>query len=849
MGKKKNKKKNVKNNDKTKKYLVKQENSKKNKKEKKAKKKHPKLRLFIKIIFIACILVGLAGAGVAAGVLTGLFGGDFNLTEEELRVGELNSDIFDKDGNQIGTLNGKELRRWVALEDMSPYLQKAFVSIEDERFYSHHGVDVTRSISATVKYALSKIGIGDANYGGSSITQQLVKNLTKEDDRDAVRKIKEMARAYNLEKTLSKDQILELYLNLIFFGGSEIHGVELASIYYFNKSARDLDLAESAFLAGINTSPNAYIPFITGESDTEEKRAAREESGKTKAKIVLNKMKELGAIETEEEYNIALEKVNTSLAFDKGTIIQNVYSYHTDAAIEQIVAQIMEENPEWSKVRAEQYLFGGGFNIYTTQDSALQSTIQAESEKKEYIRASRKTEGVTSQVAMVIIDHKTGQVVATVGGTGEKNVSRGKNRALALGRKQTGSSMKPISVIAPALENGIITAGSAYDDSLTRFPGKNYGYPKDYYGQPKGLQTVRYAIEISGNIIPTRIMNEMGAKTAMEWLESAGVTSLSPEDEGLALALGGVHHGICALEMAGAYAAIANGGEYITPTFYLRVEDSNGNVVYEPKQEKRRVLSEQNAYVLKSILTQPVIGGTATACRISGMDVAAKTGTTDDDYDRWLCGFTPYYTAATWFGYDENETVYPVSPNPALTFWISVMRPIHSDLPSAKFEAPSNIVYAAICKKSGYLPGEYCGGETYTEVFVSGTVPGKRCDVHISIDFCDSTGLRANEYCPVKKTGIFITRPRTDSATNWSGSLDAKDMAPTETCTIHTKPPEPVKPPDPPKPPVVNNTVNNNTVTNNTVMNNTMTNNTTNSTTNNSTGKRTSSEEITKTIT
>ena len=865
MGKKKNKKKNKNNKanmEKTKKYTVnpvyntddKKDNKKKtvkNKKDKtdnktkKEKKKNPKLRLAIKILLAIMFLGMLIVAGIVAGVLSGALGGDFNLTEEELKVGALNSDIYDRDGNVLGTLNGTERRRWIDLENMSEYLPFAFVSIEDERFYSHLGVDIKRTASATIQYVLRG---GESSYGGSTITQQLVKNLTKEDDRDHMRKIKEMARAYNLEKTLSKDQILELYLNLIFFGGNEIHGVEMGSLFYFNKSAKDLDLAECAFLAGINTSPNAYIPFINGETDTEEKQLKRIENGKTRARIVLAKMKELGVFDTEEkeaQYEVAMEKVNEGLIFEKGATIQNVYSYHTDAAIDEIVKLIMDENPEWSKVRAEQYLFGGGFKIYTTQNTGIQNILQEEAQKEYYIRASKKTDGVVSQVAMVVIDHWSGQVVATVGGTGEKTVARGKNRATALGAKQTGSSMKPLSVIAPALENGIITAGSVYDDSPTRFSGHNYNYPKNYYSGWKGLSTVRAAIEISGNIVPARIITEMGAAVSIEWLKSAGITTLSSEDGGIALALGGVHNGISPLEMAGAYAAIANNGEYITPTFFLRVEDADGNIVYEPKQEKRRVMTEDNSYILKSILTQPVIAGTATECRISGMDVAAKTGTTDDDYDRWLCGFTPYYTAATWFGYDVNETVYPAAPNPALKFWIGAMRPIHSGLEGKKFERTANIVNAGICRDSGFLPSELCsadprGSRVYSEVFARGTVPGKRCDVHISIEICNTTGKRANEFCPSKKTGVFITRPRGDGSTNWASAGDAQYMAPADTCTSHTEPPAP--PPvvvEKPKPEENKNTTTNNTTnttTNNTVKNNVTTNNTvTNNTTTNNT--------------
>lgn len=827
MGNKKEKKKV---DDKTKKVKVNE--PKKQKKEKKEKKKHPKLWLAFKIIIALIILLVLIGAGIVAGIFMGFFGDDFKLSAEDFKVGNLNSEVYDREGNLIETLNGQENRKWIDIGDMSKYLPIAFVSIEDERFYEHQGVDIKRTATATIKYALSKVGIGDASYGGSTITQQLVKNLTKEDERDWTRKVKEMARAYNLEKEFSKQQILELYLNLIFLGGNEIHGVEMASQYYFSKSASDLSLAECAFLAGINSSPNYYEPFSDDQEDIDRI--------KRKTKIVLNKMKELGKIETEEDYQNAVAEVENGIAFKKGEIVQNIYSYHTDAAIDQIIDQLLEENESWSTLMAEQYLFGSGLKIYTTQNSWVQGIMEEEAAKEKYQVASDQVEGAVSQVAMVMIDHKTGQVVATVGGSGTKTTSRGYNFA-TMEPKQTGSSMKPLAVIAPAVQNGVITAGSVYDDIPTQFPGKPYGYPVNYYRGYKGLSTVRYAIQISQNIVPMRILNEMGIDKSIEFLKSAGITTLDDtEDRGLALALGGLFNGVTPLEMAGAYAAIANDGEYITPTFYTRVEDADGNVVLEPKQERRRILSVENAYIVKSILTAPVVlsGGTATYCKIPGIETCAKTGTTDKDYDRWLCGFTPYFTAATWFGYKENEPVHGFGgANPAGKFWDEVMTTAHEGLPNANFEKPQNITYATICRDSGLLATENCaqdprGSRVYTEVYVKGTTPSKTCDCHVKVKVCteDGTAKLANEYCPNAVEQVFITRKNVED-TSWQKAADAQYMLPQETCTKHTKPKEPEKKPE-------NNTVTNtvtNSITNstNTNKNNTSTNTTTNTNKNN----------------
>lgn len=815
--KKKNRKTTNKEMEKTKKYKV------SNKKE---KKQHPKLKLFIKIIVIILLLVIIAGAGIIAGIFTGFFGDDFKLSEDELKVSNLNTEIYDRDGKLIATLNGDESRKWIDIGDMSKYLPIAFVSIEDERFYEHQGVDLKRTAGATAKWVLSKIGIGESGYGGSTITQQLVKNLTKENERDVMRKVKEMARAYNIEQTLSKQQILELYLNLIFLGGQSIHGVELGSQYYFSKSAKDLSLAECAFLAGINNSPNIYEPFSEEQDEID--------FIKKRVKTVINKMNELGKIETEEEYNNAIAEVDNGLAFKRGEIVQNIYSYHTDAVIDQIWGQIAEENPDWSDVRIKQYLYGGGLRIYTTQNSWVQNILEEEVKQSKYQVASRKNEGAVSQTAMVIIDHATGQVAATVGGSGEKTTSRGYNFA-TMEPKQTGSAMKPLSVIAPAVQNGVITAGSVYDDVLTTFPGKSYGWPKNYDGNYPGLSTVRYQIQVSHNIVPVRILLEMGIDKSIEFLKSAGITTLTDEDSGPAIALGGLNRGITTLEMAAAYAAIANDGEYIEPTFYTRVEDSDGNVVLEPKQEKRRILSVENAYIVKSILTQPVTSGTATNCRITGMDVAAKTGTTDKDYDKWLCGFTPYFTAATWFGYKESETVYGFNArNPAGLIWASVMKQTHNGLPSAKFEKPANITYATICRDSGLLATELCkndqrGGRVYTEVYVKGTAPKKTCDCHVRAKVCGEDGnfVLANENCPNAREVVFITRKNSEKNTDWLKATDAKYMLPTVTCTAHKK----QETEKPASNTINSNTVNSNTVNSNTIKNNTINNATTNNTT------------------
>ena len=768
------KKKNSKTNqemDKTKKY---------NKKNKKA---NPKRKKIIKRVLIGFLLTMLILAGIAFGILYGI------VKEAKLDVADLalefeNSVVVDKDGDTIAVLSGDEYREFISISEMAEYLPIAFVSIEDERFYDHMGVDLKRTIGATAKYVLSKIGIGSSDYGGSTITQQVVKNITKEKDRTWQRKVKEIARAYYIEKELSKDQILELYLNLIYMGGNtNIYGVEVASNYYFSKSAKDLDLAECAFLAGINNTPNSYDPFIEDNSENLEKI-------KTRTLTVLNKMNELGKIKSQEEYEAAVAKVEEGLPFKKGTIVETVYSYHTDAAIMQIINQLMEEK-DLNYDAAKLYLYSGGFTIYTTQDSDLQNLMNEEAQKSKYINTKN---GQQSQAGMVLLDHKTGYVLGVIGGLGEKTTALGFNRGTQL-VKQTGSSMKPLAVVAPGIDSGVITAASVFDDVPYK-DFKNYNYFK-------GLLTIRYAIESSQNIPMLKAIQTVGISNSLEFLHNVGFSNLDDEkDNNISLALGGLTHGASPLEMAAAYGAIANDGVYIEPTFYTKVVDGNGNTVLEPNQESRTVMSSAAAYVVKEVLTQPVKTGTSTYCAISGMSVAAKTGTTNDDFDRWLCGFTPYYTAATWYGYDENRTVSGWSLSPATQIWTSIMKQAHSGLEGKTFAEtrPSNVVTATVCRDSGLLATETCkndprGNRTYTEYFVKGTVPTKQCETHVEVELCKDTGLLANEFCPEKESKVFITRPNSDTDTSWKSAADAKYMLTIkDTCTEHTETPDTTKP-------------------------------------------------------
>ena len=761
-----------------------------NKKGKGKKPKNKALSIFLKILkctiitaVILGILAGLIIAGIVAGLFLGLFGSEFKLTKDDLVLNYSNSEVYNASGDLVATLSGNEKRKIVGMKEMSKYVPDAYVAIEDERFYSHPGVDMKRTAAATVTYLLQR---GHSSFGGSTITQQLVKNVTKDDEDTATRKIKEMAKALQVEKLISKSDILELYLNIIFVGGNNIHGVALGSEYYFNKDVSKLSLAESAFMAGINNSPNMYHPFS--------KKKADKEIVTNRTKTVLKKMLDLKFI-SQEEYDKAITETDKGLKFKKGKLNSGqIHSYITECAVNQIIEQLMEEKG-MSRDLAETTVYGGGLKIYTTENKKYQKIMEKEMSKDKYVYKSRKYKKKTTQAAMVLIDNKTGKVLAMQGKLGKKTTNGDLNRATQT-LKQTGSSFKPLACVAPGIQEGVITAATSFTDKKVTYGRYS---PKNYYSGYKGLMTIRHAIEISCNTVQVQVLSKLGVDTSIKYLKKMGFSTIDKNDAGLALALGGLHRGVSPLEMTAAYASIANDGKYIEPTFYTKVLDSTDQVFIKPKQKKTKVLDKAAAYVVKSILTEPVYGssGTAPYCKIPGIQTAAKTGTTNDDYDRWLCGFTPYYTAAVWYGYDKNETVhYYGSPsNPAGGIWSAVMKSCHAKLKNKQFSMPDGVVRATVCKKSGKVPKEGC--TRITDYFVRGTVPKKVCDGHgadsVTLTICSDTGLIANDACPHTKK---VTYDKDDK------------KKPTKTCTKHkSKKKDDKKEKEPSKPDKDENTV------------------------------------------
>ncbi len=683
------------------------------KKQKKKKNKFvARLRGMVAILLCIVIVVGLGvGAGMYAAVSSEINDMDFDSIAYNF-----SSVIYadDEDGNSqvVASLHSDGNREWLDSDKIPDIAKDATISIEDERFLKHNGVDLKRTFGATFWYAVSKITHKSPSYGGSTITQQVIKNITNEKDKTAMRKIKEMMRAVALEKRFTKDEILTTYLNIVYFG-NQCYGIEAASKVYFSKKASELTLPEAAMIVGITQAPSKFNPFKNPDE------------AKRKRNLVLKKMYELGKI-TEEEYTKASESklgVNTKYK----AIHASVYNYFVDQVILDVVSALQTEKG-YSKEFAEQQVLGGGYKIYTTMDPNIQEAIDSVyREKGNFPAASSGT-----QSAMVVLDPYTGEIKGMAGGIGQKTESRGLNRATQSAR-QPGSSIKPLSVYSTALETGKINAASIVKDQkldpkIDLWAPKNWD-PKNSYTGYKGDMSVRKAIEISANIPAIRTLQSVGLETSYNFLtKKYHMSTIVPDDKNISpLSLGGLTKGVTVKDMAAAYGVFANKGIYVTPHTYTKVLDSSGKVLLEFSPKSNRVLSEGNAFIMTSFLSEVVNGssGTGRRARLSNMPTYGKTGTTNSNHDKWFVGFTPYYVGAVWYGYDNKPI--GVSTNASVTIWNKVMSKVHANLPKKDFEVPHNVESAQICQRTGKLSSKGCK-YAKTEYFIKGTIPSKYCN-------------------------------------------------------------------------------------------------------------------------
>lgn len=633
------------------------------------------LRILLGILLV-CVVVGVVCISVISIYGYSVVHGDpvFNLTEEKYSQNQTSFIYgYDNDGNEveITRLHGEENRIWVNLDDMSEYLPNAFIATEDQRFLKHSGVDWIRTIGVIVKPS-------NKGQGGSTITQQLIKNLTDEDDVTVVRKFNEILSALNLEKNYDKNEIIEAYLNTIFLSEG-CYGVKTAAEKYFGKDVSDLNVAECACIAAITQYPSRYNPLRNPEKNRQRQL------------WILEQMLEQGYI-TEQEYNdaVAYEMVFTNSENYQGSQITDskeganenkIDSYYVDYVIKTVIDDLQKMG--YTKKKARALLYGGGLKIYTAVDFEVQEAME------DVYENYRKMPDETVQGAMVVMNYE-GRVLGLVGGTGKYSGDLELNRAFQ-SERQPGSTIKPISVYGPAFEK------SLQDDSCdiywsTLTPDKPLKKVKDKWWptneggsfSSKEL-TVQHGLSKSLNTISARTLDKIGVDYSFEYItEKFHISTLDSinDCDYAPLATGSLTHGVTVLEMTAAYAAFGNGGEYYKPYCYYKIEDSLGNVLIQTDAQstKEQALSESTGWLMNKLLQTVMTSGTGTSYKISGVECFGKTGTTTASKDRWFVGGTPEYVAAVWYGYDmPKEIVYRLSPNPSGTIWKTVMTNIYDE--------------------------------------------------------------------------------------------------------------------------------------------------------------------------
>ncbi len=702
-------------------------------------------------------------------------------------------------------IHTSEDRQWANLDEIPDALIHAAVAIEDKRFYEHQGVDWITTVKAC-----ANMFFGSGNtFGGSTITQQLIKNLTGDDSVTVQRKVMEIFRAQQFEKNYDKDTIMKWYLNTIYFGRGK-YGVKSAAAEYFGKELQSLTTAECASLISITNNPSIYGPYSstfewTYDGETREYTGA--ERNKIRQTNTLWSMKEQGWLE-EDEYRQALDQ---ELVFKKGidltdrwvkcenvscgyqgtvgtlsqegeryycprcgseiTVVgdssREVYSWFVDTVIEDVAADLAaRDGVDWSsagKTVRENYLLQiqlGGYSIFSTLDMDVQNAIDAIYTDLTQIPKTRSSQQLQS--GMAIIDNRSGDIVGMVGGVGEKATHDAYNRATDA-KLQTGSSMKPLAVYAPAFEVGAITPATVIKDLPVSY--ENGVFPKNDNRRYSYSRTIYDGLENSVNAVAVRTLRLIGYDYSFTFAkEKFGLSTLTDYyvtssgkvlgDKGDSpLGMGALTVGATVRDMAAAYATFANNGVYRKPRTYTKVYDSNGNIVLDNVQESRQILGEKAVTYINYCLQNAVNSGTGTAARITGQNVAGKTGTTSSNKDRWFCGYTGYYTAAVWCGYDQPEQIRMSGSNPAAQLFKKVMTPIHEGKERVGLYSRSNMRSFSVCLDSGGAATDACrldirgSNRVDSAMAYSDDGPGEPCDKHVLVDYCVTGGGVAGEYC------------------------------------------------------------------------------------------------------
>lgn len=615
---------------------------------------------------------------------------------------------YDKSGAtvELARLHGEEDRVWVDLDDMSPYLKEAFIALEDTRFMKHHGVDWIRTFGVIIKP--KNIG-----QGGSTITQQLIKNITNNKEVTIVRKYREILMALNLEENYDKDVILEAYLNTLYLG-SGCYGVKTASEKYFGKDVSELDAAECACLAVITKAPTKYNPLLNPEENLKRRNHC--------LKLMYDEGK--GCL-NEEEYNAATtenliftnspdyvpsDKIkDTKTANEEEKVIN---SFYVDYVIQAVRDDLMDKYG-YSKQQATNQIYYGGLKIYTAVDLDVQATLEdVYVNRKSFPDMVSKKDGSKVQSAMTIMDYQ-GRIVAMVGQAGAKTQNRGLNRA-ANSYRQPGSTIKPLATYAPAIDMNIYNYSSMIKDYAIAVNGSLWPHNVDKSLGSGNNVTVKYAIQKSLNTVPARIINyDVGIDNSFNFLRDNFHLSRLDEKEDRTLsplATGALTNGTTTVEMAAAYATFGNGGLYYKPYAYYKVTNSSGSeiVLSNENPASQRAISEETSDIMCELLQTVDTSYYGTASNVRKFQIMAKTGTTSSDKDRWFCAGTPYYVAAVWVGFDSPETL-NASVNPGGKIFFRVFDDIHKGLDAKQFPKSSGTVEKSFCSRTGKLASSNCG--------------------------------------------------------------------------------------------------------------------------------------------
>ncbi len=632
-------------------------------------------------------------------------------------------------------------------EELPEDLIYAFVSIEDKRFFSHKGVDWKRTAGAALNYVFSF----DDEFGGSTITQQLIKNVTERDEYSLERKLQEIMWALDLETKMSKKEILQNYLNIINFSNG-CYGVGAAADYYFSKDVSELSLLECASIAAITNNPSYYDLKRNPENNRE------------RAEIILWQMHEQGYI-SDEEYNTALsEEVVLNINADGSAKIN---LWYVDMVIEDVIADL-EEQYGYSRAMSNMLLYRGGLKIYTAMDHGVQTVLESYYAKESNFYPAG--EGEKPQSAMIIIDPYSGDVLGVAGAVGKKSANRLQNFATGTLRP-AGSVIKPLSVYAPALEEGIISWGTVYDDVPVNFGSGQtpQAWPKNANGVYRGLTNVNYALEHSVNTVTVKVLEELGLQNSFDFLhDKLHMTSIIDKRElsdgrvitdidYAALALGQFNYGVSVREISGAYSIFANRGIYSHSRSYYKVTDELGNIILENKYKGEAVISEDNAVIMTKILQNVVKGGTASGITLKQqIDCAGKTGTTQNNYDRWYIGYTPYFIGGVWYGYEYPKELSGSTGNICVEIWDEVMTLLHKRYlavgTTEHFSESENVELYEYCRDSGGLVTEACkrdarGDRTESGYFVKGSEPTEPCECHVLVKYDGVEGGIASDDC------------------------------------------------------------------------------------------------------